>query len=488
MIWFAMLACSGTDPVISLLLPELQVAPPVVDFEQVGLLSPETRNLIVANAGRADLTLDLSLDREEAVFLVEPPADPWVLGPRDEVLLPVTFSPDTFRRYSAQLRFDSNDPDRPTVWIPLRGEGADIPYPDIAVLPSRTIEIEDAGIEAIEVRNEGEDTLLVTDIRLEGDPAFTLATDPLDGAESWPIAPGSSSTLLIDYAPPDPEGEIADLFLESNDPDESPLQVRLVGNGGGDFDRPVAVVDCPMAIGLAGPRNVMFDGTDSFDPGGFEPLRYQWSVVQRPAGSDADIPLDPADQPLADLYVDVAGNWAIQLVVVNALDTESEPVVCAFGAAPEDKLYVELSWDSPNADIDLHLIEGTQAVLFQEPEDCNYCNTNPNWGANGPDDDPRLDIDDLAGFGPENINIFQPQQGAFQVKVHYFRRNGEEDPVNARVRVWINGIEQTYTPLTRLMEFDEIWDVGTIDMAYELWFPLSTANRDNDGPRDCFVP
>lgn len=488
MILLLSFACTSEAPPLITLEPELQVAPPILEFGQVGLLTPQTRNLIVSNAGRAELTIDLSLTNDQDVFSFEAPPNPWILERGEEQFLPVTFAPSTFRRYSEQLRFDTNDPERPTVWIPLRGEGADLPFPDIAIRP-RTVEFEGPGIQSIEVRNEGEEALLISDLRLEGDPAFSLATDPLDGADTWPIAPGSSSTLLIDYAPPDEEGEIADLFLTSNDPDESPLQVRLVGNGGDDFGRPVAVIDCPGSVGLAGPRTIAIDGSESFDPGGFEPLRYQWSIVQRPSGSDVDIPLDPDDQSVADVYVDVAGAWAVELVVFNELDTASEPALCAFGAAPDDALYVELSWNTPNADMDLHLIEGTATDIFQVPEDCNWCNPAPNWGAGGSADDPRLDIDDLAGFGPENINIFDPRPGVYQVKVHHFRRNGDTGPVNASIRVWIDGIEQTTMPLSNLMEHNEVWDVGTIDMTYRMWFPGATANRDLPvSPADCFTP
>jgi len=491
---FVLLACTQQGPELVVLEPEIQIAPPVLEFGPVGLLAPETKNLIVANGGRADLSIELSLDREEAIFGVDAPAEPWIVGPREEVLLPITFRPATFRRYSAQLRFDSNDEERPTVWVALRGEGADLPYPDIDVRPSRTVEIDGPGIGVVEVHNEGEEVLEVTALRLEGDPAFSLAVDPLDGTEVWPIAPGSSSTLLVDYDPPDPEGEVADLFIESNDPDESSLQVRLLGNGGGDFGRPVAVIDdCPTAgFSLAGPTTLILDGSASNDPGGLGPLTYEWRILQRPDGSDADIPLDPDDQDFAEVYVDVAGPWAVELVVSNALDTASEPAICSFGAAPADALYVELSWNTPNADMDLHLIEGNSTDIFQVPEDCNWCNQTPNWGASGPADDPRLDIDDLAGFGPENINLFQPRPGIYQVKVHYFRRNGDA-VVNPRIRVWLNGAEATSTiePLRRAMEYNEVWDVGLIDFSYPsapLWIPSVTANRPNPGPRECFMP
>lgn len=486
LLW-ALTACTSGGPEIRSLEPVLEVAPAAVEFGRTGTLAPGRRDLIVANRGFADLVLTPTLEDPAGVFVVDTP-DPWVVDPGEEQRIDVTFAPDTLRRYTAQLRLDSNDEGRRVVWVPLRGEGADLPYPDIVIGPARTIEWAGPGIEAIEVRNVGEEPLIIDELTF-ADPGapFALASDPLAGADTWPIAPGQASTVLVTYAPTDPTGAFTDLRLSSNDPDEPVVAVRLVGDGGGDFERPVAVIDCPASFGLAGPRTLTLDGSTSFDPLGAAPLTYEWTVIERPAGADAGVPLDPDDTPSVDLYVDVAGDWMVQLVVANAFETRSEPVRCTFPASPQDAVYVELSWNTANADLDLHLVDGLAADVFDVPEDCNFCNPNPDWGASGPAGDPRLDIDDLAGFGPENINIFDPAPGLYQVKVHYFRRNGN-DAVNARIRVWLDGVEQTFAPDTRQMLHDEIWDVGFIDMAYRTWSPSATANRDNPVPPECPSP
>lgn len=487
MMWLWLTACSSSGPEIRVLTPRLEVAPALLDFGRTGTLAPAEGSLLVANRGQADLVIEPSLDRDAEVFRFTVP-DPWVLSPGEEQEVVVTFAPTTLRRYSSPLRLDSNDPNRPTEWVPLRGEGADLPYPDIAIGPSRTIEWEGPGIRSIEVRNEGEEPLLIDAITFDGaDHSFALASDPLATAEAWPIAPGQSSNLIVAYEPPNADGEVADLRIGSNDPDEAEVLVRLVGDGGGDFERPVAVIDGPVAVGLAGPRTVLFDGSASYDPLGAGPLEYEWTVVRRPPEADADVPLDPDDTANVDLYVDVAGEWIVELVVENALDTRSDPVQWSFVAAPQDAMYVELTWTTPNADLDLHVIEGTQTDIFQVPEDCNFCNPTPSWGLAGPDDDPRLDIDDLAGFGPENINVFAPGPTEYQVKVHYFRENGD-GLVNAQIRVWIDGVEDPSSPVTRQMAHDEVWDAGTIDMAYRAFEPDATANRDNPVPAECYSP
>ena len=54
------------------------------------------------------------------------------------------------------------------------------------------------------------------------------------------------------------------------------------------------------------------------------------------------------------------------------------------------------------------------------------------WGPNGEIDDPRLDLDDVNGFGPENINIEEPEVPQdYLVGVYYYLASGSG---NERVR------------------------------------------------------
>ena len=120
---------------------------------------------------------------------------------------------------------------------------------------------------------------------------------------------------------------------------------------------------------------------------------------------------------------------------------------------------MELTWDTNNVDLDLHLLQNTSASLFDVPDDCNWCNKNPDWGEAGASDDPRLDLDDLAD-GPENINVLSPADGAYPVVVHYF------DPIGgpattATVTVWLDGVEVFRD--SQILTRNEVWEVGQVN-------------------------
>lgn len=68
-------------------------------------------------------------------------------------------------------------------------------------------------------------------------------------------------------------------------------------------------------------RTISLDGFDSFDPDG-DPITYQWTFVDRPAGSLALF--DDATSPTPSFVLDVAGDYIVQLVV-NDGQIDSEP-------------------------------------------------------------------------------------------------------------------------------------------------------------------
>lgn len=141
-------------------------------------------------------------------------------------------------------------------------------------------------------------------------------------------------------------------------------------------------------------------------------------------------------------------------------DTAAEPDGCSHDAAASKGLQVILTWDSDLADLDLHLMEGA-AALFAVPADCDWCNSNPDWGVAGePSDNPTLDVDDIFGFGPECSSIPSAAPGTYTVAVHYFTDHGAED-VAAQVEIWSTGVLVSTEALT--MSRDQEWQVGTVE-------------------------
>jgi hypothetical protein len=109
--------------------------------------------------------------------------------------------------------------------------------------------------------------------------------------------------------------------------------------------------------------------------------------------------------------------------------------------------------------------------------DCFFINCSPNqsgtvrpkpeWcspdGPTAGPDDPSLDIDDIDGFGPENINVDTPCEDTYHVYVHYWSSHGHPLVLsNATLRIFCSGVlrAEFFQPLTA---DEQLWDVGTIE-------------------------
>lgn len=449
-----LLACES-DTQIQKQQPNLVLDPAVLDFGGVVRTYPSTLDLELFNGGRGKLEF-------EGVEIVDDAAGVFSLGAQPDAaiasdvsfLLPVTFTPPEFTDYSATLTLYSNDEDSPHTVV-LTGSGVEAPRPDIE-LDTLTLDFGDVmpGTPAVQwftVRNVGDDVLTIQSTEQTGSGSFAIQGS-IDGDV---LAPGQDAQVIVVYNPSALGGDNGAFRVLSDDPDEGEVRVTLLGNGGGDFEYPVAVIDGPAT---AVPRETLtLDGSGSYDPAGYTPLTFRWDLEEVPEGSAA-ADFFVRETETAYLQTDLAGEYAVTLQVENTLGVVSAPTRYRVLAIPEEQLHIELSWSTAGADLDLHLLN-SEGSFFVNPDDCNWCNRNPSWGGAGGADDPSLDIDDLYGFGPENINVDAPATDTYTVSVHYFEDNGDGDVV-ATVRVYTYGLlEGTYTKVLRR---NQVWDVADI--------------------------
>lgn len=477
-------ACSDPDvPGLVANAPEIAVAPDRVDFGDQAVPVPVGRTFFVSNGGRADLELTMSLVGDDAgVFSL--PVTAATLAPDEDVEVEVRFQPATYLEYDAELVILSNDVETPETVVPLTGVGVEAPVPDIRVDPL-TLDFGDTASSATEiltVTNVGTDVLSLGTVAQAGSGRFSLVTDPSDVL----IGPGDSYPIVVAYDPEGDDGDSGSLTIPSDDPDEGEVEVLFLGNGGADYDYPIAEIDCPGVV--APPTFVTLDGRASRDPEGFTPLAHEWTLTDLPRDAVSGQPtssgyLTSAVGDTTRLWADAAGRYEVELVVENARGTRSAPARCVVDAIPDEELVVELTWSTPNADLDLHLRQdGTP--LFAEPTDANFCNPNPSWFEAGTADDPRLALDDRAGFGPEVIHIDQPSDGRYVIAAHYFEDQGD-DTVTATVKVWVRGVE-AFTASKNLTR-NQVWDVARVNWPEETVAVLSGAVE--EAPRrSCFTP
>ncbi|MBI5207934.1 MAG: hypothetical protein HY934_09100 [Candidatus Firestonebacteria bacterium] len=127
----------------------------------------------------------------------------------------------------------------------------------------------------------------------------------------------------------------------------------------------------------------------------------------------------------------------INSFVVEAIDKEgtigmSEPInVKASGLGYYDAI-ISLTWDSPNADLDLILKNSTGKFVSHKAPNFKQ---NPNAINGG-----NLELDDKEGYGPEVITLKQAVAGLYSIHVNYYESNGDKT-VNASVSVTLSDPE-----------------------------------------------
>jgi hypothetical protein len=184
-----------------------------------------------------------------------------------------------------------------------------------------------------------------------------------------------------------------------------------------------------------------------------EIVSWQWTLSSRPEGSGARPP-SPANAQRTSFTPDIAGVYEL---TVTATDNDGMTDSCTIrvNAGNVDGLRIEMFWDTNGTDMDTHLLN-PEATAWVNNNDCYYGNCVAGggapvleWGAPGDDDDPRLDLDDTDGHGPENINITTPYTGTYRVGVHVYRGSGRH---RVTVRIYCGGStttpRQTFGPVT----------------------------------------
>ena len=517
------------DPVVTLPIrgddggAEINVSPSTIDFGRIGAGGVEMRAVTITNIGSAPLDIDDidvngSQDFTVMIGEVDPqqdgvPADPdgdGIPGLESGMSfeLTVIYAPEVDGPDSGEITIRSNDSNRPEVRVTLTANGAS---PCIRVNPetlefaaalqgrttNRPVRIESCGGQTLEIINaylaDGSSPVYVI-----ADDSVTLPVE-LPALEQDQEAP--SQNILIGFTPEDTAAYGGTLIVESNDPLRPMIEVPITGRG--------TLNDCPVAVVTEDEFNVLpldiieLDGsasTDADGPGGV-PVRYVWTVTQQPDGStvtpverfqdprrplDTGIPDDPTT-PRALFFVDLAGDYTIELNVADNLDLVAPGESCPQPAAvihieahPDQDIHVQMVWNTPGdadqtdsdgSDVDLHLRHPNGRNWAQAPLDCYYANAAPDWGPAGPPGNPSLDIDDVNGSGPENINLDEPEDtdalgGQYRVGIDYYRADNfatgrSWGPSEVTVRIFLGGVQAG--EWVRVMQgTHHFWTVGSI--------------------------
>ncbi|MEC7984343.1 MAG: choice-of-anchor D domain-containing protein [Myxococcota bacterium] len=412
--------------------PNIVVEPSTVDFGIVEPSLSETEVVTFRNDGAVALDItDVQL--EGAAFTATSAAPIGLLPAGESAEMILSYSPQNLDD-NGWLKVYSNDPDSPELFVPLEGHGA-IPLLiiDPPELDMGWVSLGSSHEDGFTLRNGGEADLTISQTLLVG-TEFELFDTP-----SLPVtlAPGEETWLDVRYTPPDFGEHTGSLWVESDTPSGN-SQATVFGSCA---PSPVAVCEVTPEEIFPHYETATWVGENSYDEAGGEITEYEWTLIERPPGSEAYIPNGGANRP--HFSADLAGTYVGQLVVYNEWGRASEPCEASLEAIPRESLWVELYWEHSGDDMDLHIVRPNGQL--ETDNDCYYWNCVSggwlDWGIFGlEDDDPSLDLDDITGTGPENTNILAPENGTFEVWVHDFPGSVYTSSNDVTVRIYLSGV------------------------------------------------
>jgi hypothetical protein len=274
-------------------------------------------------------------------------------------------------------------------------------------------------------------------------------------------------------------------------------------------------------------RPVTIDGSETADPEG-DPFEFVWTLPEQPADSFAA--LIGQGQPTTRITPDAVGRYLIglraidvhgafsdadveilprDLAVVLRWTTTASADCRAFSDDECDALPIEQEQTQccGQSDLDLHLVQpsGTlgdygECPVGCEPEfcaeitdenlscrqtgsDCTFANRAPEWFTPGRVDDPRLDVDDVRGDGPEIVSLDGPVDGSYRVIVHYcLDRIGE--PTLATVDVLVEGVFAETSGPVQLSE-GQAWTAFVLVRDQGAWQLVPSTLVENAPPGLC---
>ncbi|MEE2643477.1 MAG: choice-of-anchor D domain-containing protein [Myxococcota bacterium] len=515
--------------------PVIDVTPVSVDFGRVPAGEVETREVTITNLGTSDLLIDgLALNGSQDFTISLNGGDPILdntllldpdgnqvpgLQPSENVTLQITYAPPQEGPDQSELVIFSNDPLQSQFYVSLTANGASsclkIVYPEAPNDDLDQIDLPAALIggtarRTLQLQSCGDEVINIQSVRLEGSPAFaldaaTLPMLPAALAAFDPSLPPPSRDFDLTFSPDELTIFEGVLIVESNDALRPVRELPIIGRGTENACPEAAVAEPELRLR---PLDIVtLDGSRSTDPNGVggQPSEYQWTLLSSPMDSSAQIverfsnPLAPVDGGPADdvttpealFFLDLAGEYVFSLTVRDELGATAPSELCpqpdaivTVYAEPDEDIHIQMIWNTPNdpdqndgdgTDVDLHFLHPNAPRWNASPDDCYYLNKNPDWGDAGAPQNPSLDLDDVTGAGPENINLDDPEDtsefaGNYRVGAYYFRNLGAGfgaswGPSDVTMRIFLGG-ELDIEVTNRLEDEGDFWYVGDI-----VWTP-----------------
>ncbi len=343
----------------------------------------------------------------------------------------------------------------------------------------------------LSISNQGNAPLILGQLAFENpsDPTFVSATAVSVGTT---IDPGTAPLTLTIVASPESMTRYENaLLIPSNDPvpARSTIRVPLTVEGS---EAPTAIPTLKSINGILTGSDADLAPLDVVIVTGEESLpsrpelsivEYRWELVDVPEGSSVQLSA-PNAMETGFTYttsggllgggtaagIDLAGSYTLRLSVrdSNNLWSTNEGLL-TISSSPSDALHVEMLWNTDGTDFDLRLQRGAGGGDFCDSQTCYYANCIGGLDIDGisgiSDGDPSLDIDNISGFGPENINVKQPSgSDIYYVGAHYFGASGFGGSGNTtvRIKIYIDG-SLRFDDERIMSDSNQLWNAARID-------------------------
>ncbi len=328
-----------------------------MDFGSFSAGTTASEVVTLRNLGDEDLAiLDLRVDDLDAGVDLGPLGQV-LLGPGEDTDFVLSFSPQTAQGLETRLWVDSNDPERPSVEVPIEGVGV-APILDVEPLEYDfgTVYLGCDLSQILSLSNVGNEALSIEELAYDGSEFSLAEVEELP----WTLEPEQRVVVVVEYSPEEVGEATGTLTIDSSDP-ASPLEAVQMGEGvlyderTDTFQQVQATeTDILLAVDTTGGMLAhLSDMRDHFADfvGALEGVDYHIAVVTRDDGCVA------GDQP----YIDSSMSLDEQETVFAAmLCADGSEVACGGGDdAERGFMLLESALDDSN-------LSGCNAGFYRE--------------------------------------------------------------------------------------------------------------------------
>ncbi|MBN1442949.1 MAG: choice-of-anchor D domain-containing protein [Planctomycetes bacterium] len=206
-----------------------------IDFGEAQIGTTSLFDLTVTNRSADVLLLeDVSVEQAEvSSFSIASGFSRIRIAPSASVRVGIAFAPLAVGAHASTLRIESDDLDRPLIFVPLAGTGVPSPVPDIEVSPASLdfgeVFLGEARSIEVTVANTGTASLRVHEATLAKGTSSEF--ELISALSASDISPEARTRLLVTYRPRNSGTDRGSLTITSDDSSDPVLSLPIIGQG-----------------------------------------------------------------------------------------------------------------------------------------------------------------------------------------------------------------------------------------------------------------